>query len=65
MNIDAITCYLLFKVLSDSAFVFGAEDLWFKSDTLLPTAPHRCDISSNDAVFSGRIDPDIGLANSL
>ena len=37
-----------------------------KSDTvLLPTARHRCDISSKEAVLPGRNDAEMGLANSL
>ena len=36
-----------------------------KSDAVLPTARHRCDISSNGAVLSGRMDAEMGPANSL
>ena len=36
-----------------------------KSDTVLPTARHRCDISSKEAVLSGRNDAEMGPANSL
>ena len=54
---------------SDKAFVSGARDLKFKSpvklDTLLPTARHRCDISSNGAVLLGRNDTEIGPVNSF
>ena len=36
-----------------------------KSDTVLPTARHRCDVSSNGAVLPGRNDAEMGPANSL
>ena len=36
-----------------------------KSDTLLPTARHRCDISSKEAVLLGRNDAEMGPTNSL
>ena len=36
-----------------------------KSDTVLPTARHRCDISSKEAVLAGRNDAEMGPANSL
>ena len=36
-----------------------------KSDTVLPTARHRCDISSKDAVLPGDNDTEMGPANSL
>ena len=36
-----------------------------KSDAVLPTARHRCDISSNGAVLPGRNDAEMGPANSL
>ena len=36
-----------------------------KSDTVLPTARHRCDISSKEAVFPGCNDAETGPANSL
>ena len=36
-----------------------------KSDTVLPTARHRCDISSTGAVLPGRKDAEMGHANSL
>ena len=32
----------------------------FKSDTVLPTARHRCDISSKGAVLPGRNDAEMG-----
>ena len=43
---------------SGNAFLSGAGNMRFKSrpvksDTVLPTARHRCDISSKDAVFHG------------
>ena len=31
-----------------------------KSDTVLPTVRHRCDISSKEAVLPGCNDPDMG-----
>ena len=36
-----------------------------KSDTVLPTARHRCSISSKEAVLPGRNDTEMGPANSL
>ena len=36
-----------------------------KSDTVLPTARHRCNISSKGAVLPGRNDAEMGPANSL
>ena len=36
-----------------------------KSDTVLPTARHRFEISSKGAVFPGRNDVEMGPANSL
>ena len=36
-----------------------------KSAAVLPTAHHRCDISSKEAVFPGRSDAEKGPANSL
>ena len=36
-----------------------------KSDTVLPTARHRCDISSQEAVLPGYNDAEMGPANSL
>ena len=36
-----------------------------KSDTMLPTARHRCNISSKGAVLPGRNDAEMGPANSL
>ena len=36
-----------------------------KSDTVLPAARHRCDISSKGAVLPGRNDAEMGPANSL
>ena len=35
-----------------------------KSDVVLPTARHRCDISSKEAVLPGRNDAEMGPANS-
>ena len=36
-----------------------------KSNTVLPTASHRCDISSKGAVLPRRNDAEMGPANSL
>ena len=36
-----------------------------KSDTVLPTARHCCDISSKGAVLLGHNDAEMGPANSL
>ena len=36
-----------------------------KSDTVLSTPRQRCDISSKEAVWSGRNDAEIGPTNSL
>ena len=36
-----------------------------KSDTVLPTARHRCNISLKGAVLPGRNDAEMGPANSL
>ena len=36
-----------------------------KSDTVLPTARHRCDISSKEVVLPGRNDVEMGPANLL
>ena len=36
-----------------------------KSDTVLPTARHRCDVSSKGAVLRGRNDAEMGPANSF
>ena len=36
-----------------------------KSDTVLPTARRRCNISSKGAVLRGRNDAEVGPANSL
>ena len=41
------------------------SSLRFKSDTVLPTARHRCDISSKGAVLPGRNDAEMGPDNSL
>ena len=54
-----------------TSFVSEAEGLRFKSRTgqigqILPTALHRCDISSKGAVLPGRNDAEMmGPANSL
>ena len=50
---------------SGNAFVSGAGGLRFKSDAVLPTARHRCDISSKGAMLPGRNDAEMGPANSL
>ena len=36
-----------------------------KSDIVLPTARHRCDISSKEAVLPGRNNVEMSSANSL
>ena len=48
------------------AFISGAGGSRFKSravksDTVLPTARHRCDISSKDAVLPEGNDTEMGL----
>ena len=45
--------------------VWGSNLGPVKSDTVLPTARHRCDISSNGAVLPGRNDAEMGPTNSL
>ena len=45
--------------------VWGSNLGPIKSDTVLPTARHRCDISSKGAVLPGRNDAEMGPANSL
>ena len=50
---------------SGNAFVSGAGGVRFKSravksDTVLPKARHRCDISSKGAVLPRRNDTEIG-----
>ena len=45
--------------------VWGSNVGPVKSDTVLPTARHLCDISSQEAVFPGRNDAEMGPANSL
>ena len=45
--------------------VWGSNLGPVKSDTVLPLARHRCDISSKGAVLPGRNDAEIGPANSL
>ena len=45
--------------------VWGSNLGPVKSDTVLPTARHRCDISSKEAVLPGRNDAEMGPANSL
>ena len=56
--------------LNKNTFASGAGGLRFKarpikSDTVLPTARHRCAISSKGAVLPGRNDAEMNLANSL
>ena len=42
------------------------SNLWpVKSDTVLPTARHRCNISSERAVLPGRNDTEMGPTNSF
>ena len=55
---------------SGNAFVSGAVGLKFRSrarqiGTVLPTARHRCNISSNGAELPKRNDAEMGPANSL
>ena len=55
---------------SGNAFVSGAGGLRFeswlvKSDTVLQTTCHRCDISLKEAVLPRRNDAEMGPANSL
>ena len=45
--------------------VWGSNLGPVKSDTMLPTARHRCDISSKEAVLPRRNDAETGPANSL
>ena len=45
--------------------VWGSNLGPVKLDTVLPTARHRYDISSNGAVLPGRNDAEMGPANSL
>ena len=45
--------------------VLGSDLGAVKSETLLPTARHRCNISSKETVSLGRNDAEMGPANSL
>ena len=45
--------------------VWGSNLGPIKLGTVLPTARHRCDISSKEAVLPGRNDAEMGPANSL
>ena len=45
--------------------VWGSNLGPVKSNTVLPTARHRCDISSKGAVLPWRNDAEMGSANSL
>ena len=45
--------------------VWGSNLGPVKLDTVLPTARHRCDISSKGAVLPGRNDAEMGPANLL
>ena len=45
--------------------IWGSNLRPVKSDTGLPTARHRCDISSKEALLIGRKDAEMGPANSL
>ena len=72
LNFDLETGVLLQPASwsSGNAFVSGAGGLRFnlgpvKSNTVLPTARHRCDISSKEAVLPWRNDAKMGPANSL
>ena len=66
--------------LSSKSRSFASDFFWFlalasnivsstpplvKSNTVLSTARHRCNISSKGAVLLGRNDAEMGLANSL
>ena len=60
--------YLVGRAVTRSSLereVWGSNLGPVKSDTVLPTARHRCDISSNEAVLPGRNDAEMGPANSL
>ena len=53
--------------LNKIAFVSGIRGFNLgpvKLDTVLPTARHRCGISSNEAVLRGHNDAEMGLVNS-
>ena len=45
--------------------VWGLNPRSIKSDAVLPTARHRCDISSREALLHERNDAEMGSANSL
>ena len=45
--------------------VWGSNLGSVKSDSVLPTARHRCRISSKEAVLPGRNDAEMGPANSF
>ena len=45
--------------------VWGSNLYPVKSDTVLPTARHRCNISSKGAVLPRRNDAEMGPTNSL
>ena len=45
--------------------IWGSNLVPVKSDTVLPTARHRCNISSKEAVLPRRNDVEVGQANSL
>ena len=45
--------------------VLGSNFGPVKSDTVLPMARHRCDISSKEAVLPGRNDAEMGPSNSV
>ena len=50
---------------------YGHGEVWgsnlgpVKSNSVLPIAHHRCNISSKEAVLPGRNDAEMGPANSL
>ena len=61
---------LAFRWSSGNALVSGVGGLRFKSwvcksDIMLPTACHRCSISSKGAVLLGCNDAEVGPADSL
>ena len=43
--------------------VWGSVFISVKSNTVLPTARHHCDVSSNEAVFPGRNDAEMDPIN--
>ena len=56
---------VLLRKICDCFEVWGSNLGPVKSDTVLPTARHCCDISSKGAVLPGHNDAEMGPANSL